>query len=115
MQQSFLLHLFLVFLFRDGVDLGEIVRSFLVHEVVDPVGVQEVCAGAPGVRRPFGDTVVREVVHRFLDGEAGVEVPLVLVVQRVGVVLGVTGDEDLSAVFRRDGEDTGLLRGGEDF
>ena len=43
--------LFFVFLFRDHVDLGEVVRSLLVHEVVDPVRVQEVRAGAPGETR----------------------------------------------------------------
>ena len=82
--------LFFVFLFRDHVDLGEVVRSLLVHEVVDPVGVQEVRAGAPGVGRALRDAVVREVVDRLLDGPAGVEVALVFVVQRVGIVLGVT-------------------------
>ena len=75
----------------------QIVWRCLVHKVVEPVCVEERCVAAPYHRRGERRVVVREVVERDLGVDSLVLVAVILVGKRFAVVLGVTGDEHLSA------------------
>ena len=97
-----------------GRDRLHVVGRGLVDEVVEPVCEQQVGAGAPGAGGPAGWVVVGVVVLRHRDGQPRVHVPAVLLLQGVGVVLRVAGDEDLPALVGGDGVDPRLLALGQD-
>ena len=93
----------------------KVVGCLLIDEVVQPVLIQQIGVAAPGGPGRLGVVIIGEVVCRHMDGQSGVLVPKILLLQGPHVVLGVAGDEDLPAALGRHGVDPGLLGRGEDF
>ena len=79
----------------------------MVDEVIQPVGVQQVGAGAPGHRRLAAGVIAGEVVLGDPDVRSGGQVPYVLIPQGVPVILRVAHEEDLPALVGLDGVDPG--------
>ena len=98
----------------DGLDRVDVVRGGLVDKVVEPVHVQEIGVGSPGDDRLLRRIVIREVVLGDIGVDALLQIAEILVFQRVRVVLGVAGDEDLPPAFRGRGVEPGPLGHGED-
>ena len=67
----------------------------------------------PGDQRLAAVVVIRIIILRHLDRQAGVFIPQVFFLQRAGVVFAVAHDEDLLAVFGNHGIDACLLRGSQ--
>ena len=70
-------------------DSADVIGRGLVHAVVQPVAIEQVGAGAPAHRRFPAGIVLGEVVQGKLDVHPGVQVPEILLFQRVPVILGV--------------------------
>ena len=94
-------------------NIPDIVGGGLVDEVIQPVGVQQVGAGAPGHRRLAAGVIAGEVVLGDPDVRSGGQVPYVLIPQGVPVILRVAHEEDLPALVGLDGVDPGLRGGGK--
>ena len=60
-------------------NIPDIVGGGLVDEVIQPVGVQQVGAGAPGHRRLAAGVIAGEVVLGDPDVRSGGQVPYVLI------------------------------------
>ena len=94
---------------RNGI---YIIRCRLIYKIIEPVGVQQVGAGAPGHRRLAAGVIAGEVVLGDPDVRSGGQVPYVLIPQGVPVILRVAHEEDLPALVGLDGVDPGLRGGG---
>ena len=64
----------------------KIKRSSLVYEVVEPVGIQEICAGSPSDDGILGIVVARIIIFRHFDIKSAVFVPQIFSLQSEGVV-----------------------------
>lgn len=92
---------------------AQIVRCRLIYEIVKPVGEKEICVSAPGDLRRFFGVVVGKIVFRDLYRLALLEVTEILALKCVGIVLAVSCDKDLSALFVRYGVYAGLVGRGK--
>ena len=106
----FLAILFLLIL-TDGHD---VIGCRLVDEVVEPVAEQQMSMSTPADNGLLGVVIVGEIICGRIDGQSQVLVPDVLPVQGVGVVLRVSGDENLPSLLVHDAVDASLIRGGHD-
>ena len=74
-----------------------IVGSGLIYEIVEPVGVKQICTASPGYDGIEGIIIIREVINGNLDGKTRVFVAEILGFESACIVFRMTGDEDLSA------------------
>ena len=72
----------------------KIVRSHLIYEIVQPVGEDEVCVGAPAVRSGTGRIIIGEVVDGECDVKSLIHVAPILVCEGVGIVFKVSRNEE---------------------
>ena len=91
--QTVLKNLFAVFMTQGA----QIVGGRLIDKIVEPVGVKQGGDAASDHGRRERGVVVRKVVARDLNVDALVDVAEILVGEGLAVILGVTGDEHLSA------------------
>ena len=70
-------------------------------------------AGAPGADGLLCIVVIGKIVFRHMDGQARSLVPQIFTLERVGVILRMPGDENLTAAVVGDGVDAGFLTFGK--
>ena len=80
------------------LNVSHIVRRRLIYIVVQPVGEKKLAGGTPGDDGSLGRIVVREIIHRNLGIHSTLQIPEVFQGQRVSVVLGMAGYEEVAAV-----------------
>ena len=99
--------------FRGSVDFGDVVGGSLIHVVIEPVGVKQLACAPPADNGRPGGVIVGKIVIGHMDGQPFVPIPEVFFGQRVRIVLGVPGDEELAGVLALHGENTGISGNGE--
>lgn len=95
--------------FKLLIDLFNIVRRGLIYEVVEPVGIKQICAATPTYDRLFGIVIVREIVLGNIYLEPSLLIAQILALERIGIVFGMSRDKDLSALVGSAGENSCLL------
>ena len=75
------------------------VRCLLVDIIIEPVTVKVVAVGTPLKQRALIGIIVRIVMtgHRY--GKSLIQIPVILAVQCISVILGMSGDKDLFAAL----------------
>lgn len=73
----------------------QLIRSHLVHVIIQPVGVKIIAVGSPLQIRLFRVVIPRIIVLGNLDGKSLVFIPLIFVVKRIPVVLRMSHDINL--------------------
>ena len=91
------------------LNLLDNVGGGLVNEIVKPVCKEKSCVTAPGGEGLFRIIVTGEIVLGNLWIDAKIFIARVLLVESIGVVLGVTREEDLSSLSSGDGIHACLL------
>ena len=71
--------------------------------------------GAPSDNRRLSIVVNGKVIFRLFDGFARLFITDILILERVGVVFGMTCDKYLLTLFGHNGVDARFLAFGEDF
>ena len=94
---------------RQSADRLDKIRGLLVYEVVQPIGEQQIRARPPGAGRRFRVVIPREIIPGQLNRESFVFVSQIFVTQSIRIIFGMSGDEDLPAVIRRNRVNSGFL------
>ena len=75
----------------------QIIRSFLINVVVEPIGEEQVSVSTPSDMRRLARIVVQVVVLWFMDGQAFGEVALILSIEGIWFVFRVACNKDFAS------------------
>ena len=92
------------------LDILDVVGRRLIYEIVEPIGIEQICTASPTNYRFLRVIVIREIILRYLDRKSRVLVAHLFLLESVSVVLGVSRNEDLSSLARSADENSRLFR-----
>ena len=97
------------------MDFRNIVRCGLIYVVIEPVGIKQLASASPADDGRAGGIVVREIVTGYMDGKPLITVPEIFFGQRVWIILGMAGDEELTGVLAFHSKDACISGDREQF
>ena len=90
------------------MDFRNIVRRGWRYVVIEPIGIKQLTSASPADDGGTGGIVVREIVIGHVNGEPLVTVPEIFFGQRVWIILGMAGNEELTGVHAFHSKDAGV-------
>ena len=78
----------------------DIIWRFLVNVIVNPIGIEQIGVSTPGNDRRIVGIVIPIIVLRQIHIITNIPVALIFIIKRVGRILQMTRDKELTAIPR---------------